>query len=223
MIMANFLLLILSAVAAIAHPNQLYISTNPSTRNIEQGFRLPTDIAPSSYQISLTIPETVFTGNSTEFFGSVSMTISSLTETNIIQLHSPGPIPGSEISLETIPVGLEGIMNVSSTFFNETTEILTINLENNLTANVVYTLTISNYTAVLDTTEMRGFYRSSYIDENNITQYLVTTQFQPTYARKAFPCFDEPKYKTVFRLTITHPNDTTALFNSANETETANG
>lgn len=42
---------------------------------------------------------------------------------------------------------------------------------------------------------------------------ILATKFQPTDARKAFPCFDEPHLKAVFRVTIVHPPDTTALAN----------
>lgn len=42
---------------------------------------------------------------------------------------------------------------------------------------------------------------------------LLATKFQPTDARKAFPCFDEPKFKAVFKITIIHPINTTVLAN----------
>lgn len=36
---------------------------------------------------------------------------------------------------------------------------------------------------------------------------------EPTYARSVFPCFDEPKYKATFDLTLTYPEGYKALSN----------
>ena len=43
---------------------------------------------------------------------------------------------------------------------------------------------------------------------------LATTNFEPTYARWAFPCFDEPHLKAKFLMTVTHDRNLVAFFNS---------
>lgn len=57
-----------------------------------------------------------------------------------------------------------------------------------------------------------GFYKSRY-KIGNETRFLATSKFQPTYARRAFPCFDEPKFKSRFNVTLVHDRGYMALSN----------
>src|SRR5262245_6386965 len=55
---------------------------------------------------------------------------------------------------------------------------------------------------------MRGLYRAQ-----DGGRWYAFTQFEPTDARRAFPCFDEPIYKTPFTIAISVPPGSVALSN----------
>ncbi|KXZ50279.1 hypothetical protein GPECTOR_17g918 [Gonium pectorale] len=50
-----------------------------------------------------------------------------------------------------------------------------------------------------------GIYRSTYTDASGDTHAIVSTQFESIAARKAFPCFDEPRLKATFSSTLVTP------------------
>ncbi|MHA1452687.1 MAG: M1 family metallopeptidase, partial [Promethearchaeota archaeon] len=64
--------------------------------------------------------------------------------------------------------------------------------------------------------KMLGFYRSSYVIEGQEgTKYIGTTQFEERNARWAFPCFDEPKYKTTYDIEFVINENLTGISNTA--------
>lgn len=63
-------------------------------------------------------------------------------------------------------------------------------------------------------TDFEGFYISSYVNKEGERRYLATTHFEPTHARSAFPCFDEPHFKAKFKMTIFRDRFHIALFNT---------
>ncbi|PNY22477.1 Aminopeptidase 2, mitochondrial [Tolypocladium capitatum] len=69
--------------------------------------------------------------------------------------------------------------------------------------------------------KMVGFYRSTYKRPDGSDGILATTQMEPTDARRAFPCFDEPALKAKFTITLVADKKLTCLSNMdvASETE----
>ncbi|KAF2163316.1 hypothetical protein M409DRAFT_68591 [Zasmidium cellare ATCC 36951] len=60
---------------------------------------------------------------------------------------------------------------------------------------------------------MAGFYRSQYTAPSGVATHMFSTQFEPSEARRAFPCFDEPASKATFDLQLEVPSNMTALSN----------
>lgn len=72
--------------------------------------------------------------------------------------------------------------------------------DNVLKENQNYILTV-DFCGVLND-QMRGLYRSTYHALDGSVRTMATTQFEPTDARRAFPCLDEPALKATFCLTV---------------------
>ncbi|RWS11504.1 Puromycin-sensitive aminopeptidase-like protein [Dinothrombium tinctorium] len=62
--------------------------------------------------------------------------------------------------------------------------------------------------------KVKGFYRSNYINAEGEERFVASTLFQPTNARRAFPCWDEPEFKAKFHITLIVPADKVALSNT---------
>ncbi|XP_015790545.1 aminopeptidase N [Tetranychus urticae] len=99
-----------------------------------------------------------------------------------------------------------------STAIEKDNDFFIIYLNNQLVAGNSYSLSIK-FLGNLNK-DLAGFYRSSYNDTNtNQKRWIATTQFEPTDARRAFPCFDEPALKSIFNITLVHLSNLTALSN----------
>src|SRR5215213_1334815 len=61
---------------------------------------------------------------------------------------------------------------------------------------------------------LRGFYRSTYTDDEGVARVIATTQMEATDCRRAFPCWDEPDFKAVLGVTLEVADDLLALSNA---------
>lgn len=105
---------------------------------------------------------------------------------------------------------------------NKDDQVATIKFNHNLAAGSDAQLKLT-FTGILND-NMAGFYRSSY-KENGETKYIASTQMEPTDARRAFPCFDEPALKAKFTVTLVADKSMTCLSNMdvASETDVQGG
>lgn len=188
-------------------------STTPFTpKEPWDRYRLPDSLIPISYNVTLwprLEPNTdglyIFTGQSAVVFKCVK-------ETDLIIIHSRNlnftTFRGHHAKLS----GLEDatVPAIQKTWLVVKTDYLVIQLSSRLTRGASYVLHSEFCGELAD--DLEGFYRSEYI-EDGVKKVVATSQMQATYARKTFPCFDEPAMKAVFNVTIIHKPGTVALSN----------
>lgn len=117
-----------------------------------------------------------------------------------------------EIPFETITLTYPDseVVKPSKIDFDTTLEMCTLTFDNALkVGKAVLTL---DFSAELSKT-MSGFYLTSFKNESGEQSYIGVTQFEASDARRAFPCWDEPEIKAIFKLTITAPEKYSTLSN----------
>ncbi|KAF4520350.1 hypothetical protein B566_EDAN009873 [Ephemera danica] len=115
----------------------------------------------------------------------------------------------SELTISQLD--LNGFEVLNWTHSEDDRNFLTLTLNASLEVSQLYTLEVV-YTGILND-QLEGFYRSRYQDAQNSTRWLAVSMFAPTGARRAFPCFDEPRLKANFTLHIAHEPDYLVLSN----------
>jgi puromycin-sensitive aminopeptidase len=61
--------------------------------------------------------------------------------------------------------------------------------------------------------KLKGFYRSTFTDDDGTEHVIATTQMQATDCRRAFPSWDEPELKAVFGVTLVVAEEMLAISN----------
>uniref|UniRef100_A0A6Q2YSG2 Aminopeptidase n=1 Tax=Esox lucius TaxID=8010 RepID=A0A6Q2YSG2_ESOLU len=175
-------------------------------------YRLPDALSPVSYNITLWPRLQVNQDGLYIFTGQSAVVFECKKPTDLILIHS------NKLNLTLINgrharlTGLGGATppTIKDSWLQVETEFLVIQLNGKLSAGKIYMLFTEFKGELAD--DLEGFYRSEYT-EDGVLKVVATSQMQPTYARKAFPCFDEPAMKAVFHITLFHDRGTVALSN----------
>uniref|UniRef100_A0A182VQF5 Aminopeptidase n=1 Tax=Anopheles minimus TaxID=112268 RepID=A0A182VQF5_9DIPT len=159
--------------------------------------RLPNDTIPLHYDLHL--EATGLGVNDFTYRGNVSIRIAIVSDTNLVVLHSVGNTLGP-ITIRRCRDGVEIPHQLLET--EAASELLRIRTDRVLrrSDDQVIQLTIA-FNNTLGEDRM-GFYRTQYRGPKRVPMVVATTHFQPSYARFAFPCFDEPMFKSTFQVTI---------------------
>jgi aminopeptidase 2 len=137
----------------------------------------------------------------------VDDTTSISLNTNELKVHSTTVHAGDQVIAESPTVQHDDDKQITKVSFGQT-------LPGGSKAQLTMT-----FTGQLND-NMAGFYRSSIKDDKGNTTYMATTQMEPTDARRAFPCFDEPALKAHFTVTLVADDKMTCLSNMDVASET---
>ncbi|XP_068972001.1 aminopeptidase N-like [Bombus flavifrons] len=175
----------------------------------DPSYRLPVEAKPNFYELDLTVnlnsnlSETDF-----KFTGKVKIDI-------VAEIEDARSITLNMKNLNVKNITLYDLnktaIKVNTGVYDDKHEFLIIKLDDKLKKGKEYLLTVS-YSGVVND-QLRGFYRSRSADKNGNLTYVAATHFEPTGARLAFPCWDEPAFKARFNISITHPKSYLAISN----------
>ncbi|KAJ5619332.1 hypothetical protein N7510_003316 [Penicillium lagena] len=161
---------------------------------------LPKNVKPVHYDLKLEPNFEAFTYNGTILEDTNSITL------NIIDLK----ICSTQVHYNSRPVP-----SASELSYNKDRQTVTIHLQDTIHAGGMATLTHIFIGTLSE--NIAGFYRSSFKGEDGSEQYMAVSQMEPTDARRAFPCFDEPALKATFTITLVADKKMTCLSNMDEE------
>ncbi|XP_068236621.1 glutamyl aminopeptidase-like [Palaemon carinicauda] len=163
----------------------------------EDDFRLPSTVRPSHYDLYLN-PDL----DSKTFSGSVAMTVESLDSRDFFLVHTKW-LKISNTKISRVETGRNQEIDVIEEFEYEPNEFWVMKVPPQEAGTFLISMEFSGSL----TKAILGFYYSEYTDVSGVKRGLATTKFEPTYARRAFPCFDEPSFKSTYSVTIVRPSE----------------
>ncbi|XP_069952144.1 aminopeptidase N isoform X2 [Cherax quadricarinatus] len=192
----------LSAVSPVVTSNT---TESPQEKVI---VRLPRALKPLHYMVKLQ----PFVNGNFSIMGYVEVEMMVAEPTLNITLHIADIITKNEtIKVVSYDDPKEPRIEILHHVFDKEKEFYIAMLNKELKPGKKYVLSMEFVGYLND--KLTGFYRSSYMDAQGNKKWIAATQFQPTSARKAFPCFDEPAMKATFEIFLARESSMSSLSN----------
>jgi puromycin-sensitive aminopeptidase len=172
-------------------------------------YRLPANVVPERYEISLTPDLRAFT-----FSGEENVTVRVVIPTAEVVLNA------LELEIDRVSAERAGAAVAGKAELEPARERARLRFERALEPGE-WTLRIA-FRGILND-KLHGFYRSTYKDAQGNTHLVASTQFEATDARRAFPCWDEPALKASFKVRLVIDENLAAFSNAGAESEQALG
>src|SRR6266478_4250875 len=167
--------------------------------------KLPKQVVPLEYSIRIVPDVSKFT-----FSGSETVKLKASAPVHELVLNS--------LELEIAKASIDGTqLSPAAIKLDPNNELLTIALPNELA--------IGEHSLALEfsgtiTPKGRGFYYMPYQEQGTGAKKIALgTQFEPSDARRFFPCWDEPSFRARFQLTAVVPENWLAVSNMPVESE----
>jgi puromycin-sensitive aminopeptidase len=156
-------------------------------------YRLPRTVTPSRYRLVLE-PDL----DNARFAGTVSIDVDADRAVDRVLLNA------DELDIDTVAIdGVDAAFHLDAA-----TERLIIDaplMGGPAVIDIAFRGTLND--------KLRGWYRSTFVDQDGSRRVIATTQMQATDCRRAFPCFDEPDFKAVFDISLIIDPDLIAVSN----------
>ncbi|XP_065305334.1 uncharacterized protein [Dermacentor albipictus] len=177
--------------------------------NVAASTPLPKHLVPRHYSVLLHPHND---GSRFVLTGVVKITAKCVESTRQVVLHAAGiQVNNAKVSFNVVAANRSAVhdIQVRRVEVNNSTQQVTLELASFLHAQVVYNISISYVGRV--SSWPKGLYKVSYKHKNGSEGWMALTRMKPTYARRVFPCFDEPSFRATFDVEILRRKDFSSI------------
>ncbi|XP_039273307.2 aminopeptidase A-like [Styela clava] len=177
----------------------------PPSGGVWENFRLPSNIIPSHYRLSLHPNMTT-----DDYTGTNAITFTATEATDVVIFHAHRTLNITSVQIQKDNAGTLEDIEIKREFRYPDNEFYVVQTVDNMAAGE-YILTIGFNNSLIES--IVGIYKSTYTDPDGTVKGIVGSDMEPVDARRGYPCFDEPALKITYTTSIVHEAHHTALSN----------